>query len=158
MVNLVGCFSFCFPTSQGSTPKWSSTLSFSDDFSTFLRLLPLLEDSFFSSNSDIIRRRRLECDPLLLDRSGSSVSVWYNWRIIWKQYMARAMKQTIPHIRKRPQKLLSWSRSDSSSAFSMVQALFASHLSWIRWRSPFSESCKMAVDKSMAKGESRGNA
>jgi hypothetical protein len=32
------------------------------------------------------------------------------------------------------------------------------HLSWIRCRSPLSESWRIAVDKSTANGESRGNA
>jgi hypothetical protein len=31
-------------------------------------------------------------------------------------------------------------------------------LSWIRWRSPFSDSARIAVDISTAKGESLGNA
>jgi hypothetical protein len=31
-------------------------------------------------------------------------------------------------------------------------------LSWIRWRSPFSDSARIAVDISKAKGESLGNA
>jgi hypothetical protein len=34
----------------------------------------------------------------------------------------------------------------------------ANHSSWILWRWPFSDSVRMAVDKSSAKGESLGKA
>lgn len=66
--------------------------------------------------------------------------------------------QVIPLSRNRPQKLLIWRRSTSCFAPSELQALLISHLSWILWRFPFSDSFNIAVDMSIARGESRGNA
>ena len=62
------------------------------------------------------------------------------------------------HRTKSPRKLLNWSWSTSVVVPWAVQALLISHLSWILWRSPFSDSFKMAVDMSIAKGQSRGKA
>lgn len=135
----------------------SSSLS-DNDLSTFLLLLPLFEWSSFSSINDINLRTRPEIELRETAETDSEGAVRHNCCIICKKYMKSATKQAIPQIRKRPQKLLSWSLSDSISVFSKVQVLRISHLSRIRWRSPFSDSCRIAVDMSTAKGESRGNA
>ena len=68
------------------------------------------------------------------------------------------MAQALPQSRKRPKKLLGWSWLDSISVLSSLQLLVVNHLSFIRCKSPFSDSCRIAVDKSGVRGESRGNA
>lgn len=70
----------------------------------------------------------------------------------------RASTHANPHIAKRPEKLFSSSLSTSNFVVCEVQALLISHLSWILCRSPLSDSFRIAVDKSTATGESRGNA
>ena len=124
-----------------------------DAVSTFLRSLRL-EGSSFSSINDKNRLRALVEPPGMR----SPGLVWYNECRICKKYMTRAIKQALPQIRKRPQKLLRWSWFDSISVLSELQRVCKSHLSWILWRSPFSERARIAVDKSTASGESRGNA
>jgi len=63
----------------------------------------------------------------------------------------------MPLSRNRPQKFSSSSRSIPCFAPSELHALLVSHLSWILCRSPFSDSFRMAVDMSTARGESLGN-
>lgn len=128
-----------------------------NDLSTFLLLLPWFERSSFWSSNDINLRTCTDSEPFEPSETESG-GVRHNRNIICTKYMKRAEKQATPQIRKSPQKLLSWSWSDSSSVESELQTLCNSHLSWIRWRSPFSDSCRMAVDKSTANGESRGKA
>lgn len=136
----------------------SPSLELSDnDLSTFLLLLPWFERSSFSSSNDINLRTPTESE-LFEPSETESGGVRHNCNIICTKYMKRAEKQATPQIRKSPQKLLSWSWSDSISVESELQALCNSHLSWIRCRSPFSDSCRMVVDKSTANGESRGKA
>lgn len=136
----------CLPISSSSDDIWPPALF----------LLPVMECSSFSSISERNLWRRPEIELTL--EMGWAGSEWRNCSIICKKYMERETRQAIPHIRKRPQKLLNRSRSESISASSKLQAFCMSHLSWIRCSSPFSESCRIAVDKSTAKGESRGNA
>ena len=80
------------------------------------------------------------------------------WCTILMRYKRRVRKQTEPHSKKRPQKLLRWRRSTSCFAPSELHALLVSHLLCILYRSPFSDSFRMAVDMSIANGESRGKA
>lgn len=136
----------------------SSSLSFSDnDLSILLFLCPVFVWPDLSSINEKSVWRCPERELPVPVELAPTAAALRNLRRIWKKYMTRATKQANPHIRKRPQKLLRWSRSDSSSVLSELQALVASHLSWIRWRSPFSDSARIAVDMSTAKGESRGN-
>jgi len=128
----------------------------SSDLSLFLPLL--LDASSFSSMSERNLWKRPEIEHAVEDAAGSEGGDFHNWKMICKKCKRRATKQAIPQMRKRPQKLLSWRRSESISALSKLQELRVIHLSWIRCRSPVSESCRMAVDISSAKGESRGNA
>ena len=79
-------------------------------------------------------------------------------RTILMRYKSRARKQAEPHSKKSPQKLLSGRRSTSCFAPSELHALLVSHLSWILCRPPFSDSFRIAVDMSIASGESRGKA
>lgn len=139
-------------------PKSSSPSPWNDGPSTFVLLLLFFVMSSFPSINDKNLWRRLERVLPGSDEIESEGADLHNCCIICKKYTTRAMKQATPHIKKRPQKLLRWSRSDSSSAFSKLQLLFISHLSWIRCRSPFSASSRIALDKSTASGESRGNA
>lgn len=74
------------------------------------------------------------------------------------KYMRRARKHETPHMRNKPQKLLRLNRSESISSVSAMQPALVNHLSWILWRSPFSDKVSIAVDMSTAKGESLGNA
>jgi len=62
----------------------------------------------------------------------------------------------MPLSRNRPQKLFSSSLSMPCFPPSELQALLVSHLSWILWRSPFSDSLRIAVDISIDKGDSLG--
>jgi hypothetical protein len=66
------------------------------------------------------------------------------------------MKQAMPQMRKRPQKLLRRSAAMSLPCGAHVPGF--SHLSWMRCRSPFSDSVRIAVERSTARGESRWNA
>lgn len=136
----------------GCLPSWSS----SDLSSPFLFLPLLLDGSSFSSMSVRNLWKRPEIELAL--EAGSEGGDCHNWNISCIKCKTRAIKQAIPQMRKRPQKLLSWRRSESISAFSKLQELRVIHLSWIRCRSPVSESCRMAVDMSTAKGESLGKA
>nr|GFD26045.1 hypothetical protein [Tanacetum cinerariifolium] len=72
--------------------------------------------------------------------------------------MPSEMKHAIPQMRNRPQKLLKERLLVSISATCDEHELDANHLSWILCNSPFSESWRMAVDKSIARGESLWNA
>ena len=87
--------------------------------------------------------------------SGSGLNLLY-WQKILAKKMVRAMTHAMPHIRKRPQKLVKASLFESVST--VEHSFLLSHLSWIFCRSPLSESWRMAVDKSMARGESLWNA
>lgn len=80
------------------------------------------------------------------------------WQSTLQKNIVRAMKQARPHIRNSPQKLLKESRLVSTSLICIEHSVRVSHLLWIFWRSPFSESWRMAVDKSTARGESLWNA
>lgn len=69
------------------------------------------------------------------------------------------MAHARPHTTKRPQKL------DRLKEFELIPLSSDSHpfiplnhSSWILWRSPFSDSVRIAVDKSSARGESLGKA
>lgn len=121
----------------------------------------LFERSFTSSSFSSTNERNVwRRSDLVLFVEGSDLWGWclQNWRTIFRRYTRSASKQANPHMRKRPQKLLSWSRSTSSLAPCKLQGLLISHLSCILCRSPFSESFKIAVDMSTANGESWGNA
>ena len=87
--------------------------------------------------------------------SGAYLLYW--WHTLPKN-IARASTQAIPQIRNRPQKLLRESRESSACSDWVEQPSCESHLSWILWSSPFSESWSMAVDMSTARGESLWNA
>lgn len=121
-------------------------------------------DLFFTSSSLSSTKDRnlwrvrpdLEFPWLEVSASSSGACRRY-WRNMRKKNMRRASKHATPHMRNKPQKLFRWSRSESSSSFAELHALLVSHLSWILWRSPFSDSERMAVDRSTAKGESLGN-
>lgn len=80
------------------------------------------------------------------------------WQRILQKNTVRERKHATPQIRNRPQKLVRDSRSESTSFIWIEHSLCVSHLLWIFWRSPFSESWRMAVDKSTARGESLWNA
>lgn len=107
----------------------------------------------------VVRLRRL-----VLTGSISSTSDWVSGLNLRycdsnrKKNTDRATKQAIPQIRNNPQKLLSDSWFTSTWFRFVEHSVRDSHLSWIFWRSPFSESWRMAVDKSTARGESLWNA
>lgn len=113
--------------------------------------------SFLSTNDkNVWRREKHELPPIEgLDSSGKCR---LKSRIVKHKYTRRARKHAIPQMRKSPKKLCNWSWSDSSPVTWEPQAFLDSHLSWIFWSSPFSDSASMAVDMSEAKGESLGNA
>lgn len=74
------------------------------------------------------------------------------------QKTVKAMTNAMPHIRNRPQKLLRERRASSIGLSWIEHPLRGSHLSCILWSSPFSDSWRIAVDKSVASRESRWNA
>lgn len=90
--------------------------------------------------------------------SPSSEPYFLYWRHALIKNRIRARKHAMPQIRKRPQKLLRDNWLELSLLIFAVQSLCSSHLSWIFCRSPFSESWRMEVDKSTARGESLWNA
>lgn len=108
-------------------------------------------------------------DPIFINRldlldwtsssatSGSGINFMY-WQNTLTKNAIKARRHAMPHMRKRPQKLLRDSLFESISSSCAVQSCFRSHLSWIFCRSPFSESWRMAVDISTARGESLWNA
>lgn len=64
-----------------------------------------------------------------------------------------------PQTRNNPQKLLKWSWSGSEfMPLWTMQLVLQNHFLWILCSSPFSESLSIAVDISIARGESLGNA
>lgn len=81
------------------------------------------------------------------------------WHNILQKKMLREMKHATPQIKNRPQKFLR-ERLLVSSTWVVWDEHEAkdSHLSWILCKSPFSESWRIAVDKSTARGESLWNA
>lgn len=87
--------------------------------------------------------------------SDSGMNLLY-WQKILAKKIVRVMKHAMPHIRKRPQKLVRASLFESTST--VVHSFLLSHLSWILCRSPLSESWRMAVERSTARGESLWNA
>lgn len=95
------------------------------------------------------------CISLSSILSGSGLNLLY-WQKILAKKIIRAMTQAMPHIRKRPQKLVRASLFELAST--VAHSFLLSHLSWILCRSPLSESWRMAVDKSTARGESLWNA
>lgn len=103
----------------------------------------------------------------LLGRAGSAASTFccttsllylLNCKQTLQKKTTKAMKQAMPHMRKRPQKLFSERRLSSMGFVWTEHVSFDSHLSWILCSSPFSESCRIAVERSIASGESRWNA
>jgi len=87
----------------------------------------------------------------------SGVNLRY-WQMILQKNTTREMEHAMPQIRNRPQKLFRERWFSSISLPCAEQSACVSHLLWIFWRSPFSDSCRMAVDKSTARGESLWNA
>lgn len=87
----------------------------------------------------------------------TALNLVYCKRILPKKN-AKARKHATPLIRNRPQKLFSESWTASVGLSRPEHRSRGSHLSWIRWSSPFSDSWRIAVDKSTASGESRWNA
>lgn len=86
---------------------------------------------------------------------GSAVLLyWLYCQQILMKNMIRERTHIRPHMRKRPQKLLRLSRFDSMSVLSLLHPLRTSHLSWILWSSPFSDSVRIMVERSTARGES----
>lgn len=78
-----------------------------------------------------------------------------NWRTTLSRKMRSAVRLKTPHSRYRPQKLIKWSWLGSDSRFfSPGQPILQNHFSWIFRSSPLSESFKIAVDMSIARGES----
>ena len=71
---------------------------------------------------------------------------------------SRAKRHIRAHTRKRPQKLPRPSLVAPTSLSSEEQLDRVNHSSWILWSWPLSESWRMAVDKSAARGESLWNA
>lgn len=138
-----------------STTTWTSVSD--NDLSNFLRFFSLDRSSFSSIMDSNVWIRLDFVLPGTSDMGGVE-EAFRNFWIICTKYITRAMKQATPHRRYRPQKLRRWSWSDSSSVLTELQELPVNHLSLIRWRSPFSERVRIAVDKSIARGESRGNA
>lgn len=124
--------------------------------------LPLISASFLSTKSInslklVARSERL----LRLESSGSSTfcsshsgSYLRYCRHTLQKNMERAKKLAMPQMRNRPQKLVRESLVASTWLLFAEHPSSDSHLSWIRWRSPFSDSCRIAVDKSTARGES----
>lgn len=88
------------------------------------------------------------------------------WDATWREYcrarmqpwMASAARHAAPQRRNSAEKLCTRSRSGSRPVVDWGDCPFDSHLSWILCRSPFSDSARIAVDRSTARGESRGNA
>ncbi|MFS7969742.1 hypothetical protein Hanom_Chr09g00812721 [Helianthus anomalus] len=103
----------------------------------------------------VLRRPGLR---LRVDGSKRSGLCLAYWCMVSPKYIKRAMQQASPHMKNRPLKLFSSSRSTAAFAPCELQALRVSHLSWILCNSPFSDSFRMALDISTARGESRGKA
>lgn len=74
-----------------------------------------------------------------------------------RKKITRARAHASPQMRKRPQKLDRLKEFDPT-LLSAPHSVPANHSSWILWRLPFSDSVRIAVDKSSAKGESLGKA
>ena len=131
----------------------------------FCLRISLISASFLSTNP--IKSLKLDVRIVRLDlgRSISSTSpslasglnLRY-WQITLQKNIVSAMKHAMPQIRNRPQKLIRESWFESTWLICIEHSLRVSHLLWIFWRSPFSESWRMAVDKSTARGESLWNA
>lgn len=78
-----------------------------------------------------------------------------NWQTIRRRNIKSAARKIAPHSRYRPQKLIKWSWLGSTSRpFSPEQPLLQNHLLRISWSFPLSESFKIAVDMSTARGDS----
>lgn len=100
---------------------------------------------------------RIDSGSLISWSSGSG-SYLRNWQYTLQKNAIRARKQATAHMRNRPQKLLSESWVSSDWLFCEEHPFLDSHLSWILWSSPFSDSWRIAVDRSTARGESLWNA
>jgi hypothetical protein len=74
----------------------------------------------------------------------------------WKK-ITRARTHASPQIRKRPQKLERLKEFDPTF-LSALHSELSNLSSWILWRFSFSDSVRIAVDKSSSKGESLGKA
>jgi hypothetical protein len=68
------------------------------------------------------------------------------------------MAHARPQTTKRPQKLERLKELELMLLSSVSHPLTLNHSSWILWRLPFSDSVRIAVDKSSARGESLGKA
>lgn len=128
------------------------------------RLIAHLTSSSFLSTKEIKSLMLVNRIGRLKLRSGSMLptSSWLLYLLYWQNILMkntmRANKHARPQMRKRPQKLPRLNRFESISLSCELQPVRASHLSWILWRSPFSDSVRMAVDRSTARGESLGKA
>jgi len=75
-----------------------------------------------------------------------------------RKKITRATRHARPQMRKRPQKLDRLKEFDAAPLLSALHSVALNHSSWILWRLPFSDSARIAVDKSSARGESLGKA
>jgi hypothetical protein len=75
-----------------------------------------------------------------------------------RKKITRARRHARPQMRKRPQKLDRLKEFDAAPLLSALHSVPLNHSSWILWRLPFSDSVRIAVDKSSARGESLGKA
>lgn len=151
-----------FPLNHGGESEWPSVLWLACLLSfDFLLSLSLTSASFLSTKSMklVVRLRRLVLTGSICSTSDwvSGVNLRY-WNSTRKKNIERAIKQEMPQIKNNPQKLLNDSWFKSAWFKPREHSVRESHLSWIFWRSPFSESWRMAVDKSTARGESLWNA
>lgn len=121
----------------------------------FLLIASLFSDSFLSTKT--IKSSKLGmCRVRLLQLRCLDVMVLVMRAVSTKlpthsaKKTTKARKQAIPQIRKRPHKLLSERRLSSMGFVWAKHPFLDSHLSWILWSSPFSESWRIAVDRSLA--------
>lgn len=77
------------------------------------------------------------------------------WRIVRTKNSKKAVTVKVPHKRYKPQKLLMRRRLGSESRLlSATQVRLQNHFCWISCNFPLSTSLRIAVEKSMARGES----
>ena len=101
-------------------------------------------------------------DRLTIWGSGYWTSTWLLYLLYWqnmrRKKITRARRHARPQMRKRPQKLDRLKEFEAAPLLSALHSVPLNHSSWILWRLPFSDSVRIAVDKSSARGESLGKA
>lgn len=108
----------------------------------------------------LLRRPEREMAAPSAAACSDSEATWREyWRTSKQAWMDSAATHATPQMRNSAEKLCTSSRDDCrSSVADSDDGPVDSHLSWILCRSPFSDSVRIAVDRSTASGESRWKA